>query len=454
MATGLEDRRRLFRDGLLVRAVLAGLFSGVAVGFWLIGVAPWPVIEAPLVILSGLALVNVPYWIIGRFSGFPLRQFSFHWAVDIVFLTLMVHFLGGIDAPYATLSYSALVLFAAVSESRRTALRLAVVSMVSFSALVILEATGVVPHVDGIWEHHFSMRAQALSLVMSVVFTFALGLVGGTLADQLKLSNAELRSASEALEEHNRELERRVAERTAELGAATQEIADMVHIVSHDLKNVAVGATETARQLAAREQGRLSERGAEYTQHLLEDTRALSRMLEDLLRLFRATDTGAEPREWVDVDEVVRGVARRLGPQAERKNIELVVGSLPRVFAEPGKIRHIFDNLIDNACKYLGDSPGPRIEVGGRTADGEVEYFVRDNGMGIGERQQDRVFQLYHRVPQEGANGDRAPGGHGIGLAIVKRIVERYGGQIELESELGRGSTFRVRLPQGGKAAS
>lgn len=449
---GLDSRRRVFLEGLLVRGVLAGLFALVALGFGALGILPRATAVPVAVILASLALVNLPYWWVGRRADFPIKQFAVHWGVDIVFLTLMIHYLGGIDAPYATLSYSALVLFAAVSESRQTALRLAIVSMVSFITLVVLEATGVVAHAD-VWDHHFSLRAQLLSTVMSSVFIFALGFVGGTLADQLKQSNAELRSAAAIAEEHNLELERRVAERTAELAAATQEIADLVHIVSHDLKNVAVGATETARQLSTKEKERLSERGQEYVRHLLEDSRTLSRMLEDLLRLFRATDPSIETREWVDVDDIVRRVVRRLAPHVERRNIEIVVGTMPRVFADHSKIRHIFDNLIDNACKYVGDAESPRVEIEGMHRDGEVEYFVRDNGVGISERQRERVFQLYHRVPDAGANG-AAPDGHGVGLAIVKRIVERYGGRIEVESELGQGSTFRVRLPGRDEASA
>lgn len=448
----LEVRRRLFVEGLLVRVALAGTFAFVAIVFREFGVLPGASARPALFILVGLALVNVAYWYVGRSRSFPLSDFSLHWLVDIVFLTILIHYIGGADAPYATIIYYVLVLFAAVSESRRVAVRLAVASMLAFGALVALENSGALSPVR-VWDHHLSTSAQILAFGVSGAFILALAFVGGTLADQLKQSNAELRAASLALEEHNRELERRVAERTAELAAATQEIGDLVHIVSHDLKNVAVGATETARQLAAREEGRLSDRGKEYTRHLLEDTRALSRMLEDLLKLFRATDPGASDREWVDVDAVVRGVVRRLEPHLERRNIALEVGALPRVFAEPGKIRHIFDNLIDNACKYVGDAEAPRVEVGGSRRGGEVEYFVRDNGIGISERQRDRVFQLYHRVPLAGVNG-QAPEGHGVGLAIVKRIVERYGGRIDLESEVGRGSTFRVHLPLGGEGAA
>lgn len=447
----LEARRQLFVEGLVVRAALAGVFSVVAALFAGFELAPSTSTSPAFVILAGLALINIPYWYVGKARGFPLDDFFPHWIVDILFLTLLIHYIGGADAPYATIMYYSLVLFAAVSESRSAALRLAGVSMISFGALVIAENTGVVAPIP-VWDHHLSAAAQALAFGVSSGFIFALAFVGGTLADQLKESNAELRSASAALEEHNRELEGRVAERTAELAAATQEIKDLVHIVSHDLKNVAVGATETARQLSAREQERLSERGRRYTRHLLEDSRTLSRMLEDLLLLFRATDAGAGAREWVDVAPIVDGVVQRLAPQLERRGIEISVGELPPAFAEPSKMRHIFDNLIDNACKYVGDVESPRVEVGGVRRAAEVEYFVRDNGIGIDARQRDRVFQLYHRVPRDEANGAQAEG-HGVGLAIVKRIVERYGGRIEVESELGAGSTFRVRLPGPPEAA-
>ncbi|MDG2307364.1 MAG: HAMP domain-containing sensor histidine kinase [Candidatus Binatia bacterium] len=448
----LEARRELFIEGLLVRSALAGVFSFVAMIFAVFRLAPTTSTYPALAILAGLATINVPYWFVGKARRFPLSDFFPHWLVDILFLTVLIHYIGGADAPYATIMYYSLVLFAAVSESRRVAMRLAAASMLSFGTLVFLENIGVLAPVE-LWDHHLSAAAQVLAFGVSTAFILALAFVGGTLADHLKQSNAELRSAAAIAEEHNLELERRVAERTAELAAATQEIADLVHIVSHDLKNVAVGATETARQLATKEKDRLSDRGQVYVRHLLEDSRTLSRMLEDLLRLFRATDPSIETREWVDVDDIVRRVVRRLGPQMEQKNIEIRIGTMPRVFADHSKIRHIFDNLIDNACKYIGDEEAPRIEVEGMHLDGEVEYFVRDNGIGISERQRERVFQLYHRVPEPGATTG-GPDGHGVGLAIVKRIVERYGGRIEVESALGQGSTFRVCLPGRDEASA
>ncbi len=120
------------------------------------------------------------------------------------------------------------------------------------------------------------------------------------------------------------------------------------------------------------------------------------------------------------------------------------------LLAEPAKIRHIFDNLIDNACKYVGENKPPRIEVGGSREGGQVTYFVRDNGIGIDTRQVGRIFQLYHRSPHQAVDGITQTG-HGVGLAIVKRIVERHGGRLWVASKLHRGSTFFVSLPAGEK---
>jgi signal transduction histidine kinase len=181
---------------------------------------------------------------------------------------------------------------------------------------------------------------------------------------------------------------------------------------------------------------------------VLEDGRTMSRMLEDLLLLFRHTEGAGTRAEWVDVDGVVRQSLRQLQYQIEAKQIEVTVGPLPAVFAETQKIRHIFDNLLNNACKYVGDKKPARVEVGGSANGASIKFFVRDNGVGLDERQRARVFQLYHRSPEQQVDG-MLQEGHGVGLAIVKRIVERYGGSIVVESVLREGTSFEVTLPRG-----
>jgi signal transduction histidine kinase len=448
----LAARRRLYVEGLLVRVVLC---SAVAILVGCLGaagrIASSAVTQCTTLLLISVGLNGV-YWWVGKRRGFPIHHFTYHRILDIVLNTAVIHFLGGIDLPYAVLAYSILVTFAAVNESRAMAMQLATISFICFVGLVLLEGYGWLSRATGVWEHSMTPPAQVFAIVFSFTFVYALAWTGGTLGDQLKATNAILREASARIEQQNRELERRVAQRTAELTRATQEIKDIVYIVTHDLKNVAVAATETARQLSQREADGLSERGREYAGHLLEDGRTLSRMLEDLLQVFQQSDETGEERSWVDVAATVREVLRRLRHRIEAKGIEVRVGSLPPVFAEASKIRHIFENLIDNATKYVGDKMPPRVEIEGERRGDMVRFVVRDNGIGLEERQRVRVFQIYHRAPQQEVGGEYQEG-HGIGLAIVKRIVERYGGEIGVKSEPALGSEFWVALPRGEREA-
>lgn len=443
----VADRRRAYVTALGVRIALASAFTAVMLIFGATGAMPWWNSIANAAILACLALVNCLYWLVGKRRGFPIEDFPIHEAIDVVVLTLVIHFAGGLQAPYCALAYLSLVLFAAVAESRRIALGLASFSIVSLVTLVALEEFQVIPSYAEIWGYRLTRSAQVFALIMSGVFLMSVAWVAGTLANELKESNVRLKEARDTLEEQNRDLERRVEERTAKLARATQEIEDLVHIVSHDLKNVAVAVTETARKLTTREGAGLSERGALYAKNLLEDGRTMSRMLEDLLLLFRHTEGAGTRREWVDVEAVVRQAVRQMQYLIEAKNIEVIIGPLPSVFAETQKIRHVFDNLINNACKYVGDKKPARIEIGGSAQDSMVTFFVRDNGIGLDERQQARVFQLYHRSPMQNVAGVQQDG-HGVGLAIVRRIVERYGGVINVRSARGEGTVFEVTLPR------
>ena len=404
-------------------------------------------------ILGIQAALPIVYWAVGKQRGFPIEDFPVHEAIDVVVLTVVIHFAGGVHLPYAALVYLFLVLFAAVAESRRIALRLAVLSIVSLLSLMLLEESGIIRSYGQIWGYRVPFPAQLIGFFVSAAFLVHLALVGGTLSDQLKEANGNLKVAGTRLQEQNRDLERRVDERTARLARATQEIEDLVHIVSHDLKNVAVAVTETARKLVARESANLSERGKSYADNVLEDGRTMSRMLEDLLLLFRHTEGAGTRAEWVDVDAVVRQSLRQLQYQVEAKRIEVSVGPLPSVFADTQKMRHIFDNLLNNACKYVGDKKPARIDVGGEVNGTTVRFFVRDNGVGMDERQRARIFQLYHRGPVQEVEG-AVQDGHGVGLAIVKRIVERYGGSIVVTSAAREGTTFEVTLPRGDGTAA
>jgi signal transduction histidine kinase len=115
--------------------------------------------------------------------------------------------------------------------------------------------------------------------------------------------------------------------------------------------------------------------------------------------------------------------------------------NLPDVFGDRQRIHEVLQNLIDNAAKFMGDQPSPRIEIGQQgELSGKPVFFVRDNGIGISPQYKDRIFGLFDKL-------DVQTEGTGIGLALVKRIVEFHGGRVWVESELGKGSTFFFTLP-------
>jgi len=163
-------------------------------------------------------------------------------------------------------------------------------------------------------------------------------------------------------------------------------------------------------------------------------------MIESLLRLSRAV-RGALRKIPVEAEELVRSVLHDLSANGPL-GAEIVLGDLPPVPGDPVLLRQVWANLIGNALKYSRNSALPRIEIEGVRRDGEVEYTVRDNGVGFDMQHAERLFGAFQRLPT--AAGYE---GNGVGLAIVERIVRRHGGSIRAESAPGEGATFRVTLP-------
>ncbi|MCP3963726.1 MAG: histidine kinase, partial [bacterium] len=174
--------------------------------------------------------------------------------------------------------------------------------------------------------------------------------------------------------------------------------------------------------------------------------RKLRRLLDELFELSRV-GIQANPPEEVAFGDLVREARLQLAGQVAERGVEVEVAArLPAVTGDRARLLEAVRHLLGNAVKYLGEQPAPRIEVGvrndgtGKDAAAPV-FYVRDNGMGIDPRYHERVFELFERLDPEASEGT------GIGLALVKRIVEAHGGRIWVESEgLGHGSTFCLKL--------
>jgi signal transduction histidine kinase len=184
-----------------------------------------------------------------------------------------------------------------------------------------------------------------------------------------------------------------------------------------------------------------ADRTHEDVERIRNATEGMKRLLDELLELSRV---GRQRSTFVEVDlaAVVHDAVEIVGGGIAERGVEIdVAQELPAVMGDTQRLREVFQNLIDNAVKFMGEATRPRIEIGARDEGEEVVCFVRDNGVGIDPRYHARVFDLFERL-------DPAVEGTGMGLAMVKRIVEVHGGRIWVESEgAGKGTTFWWTLP-------
>ncbi len=256
-----------------------------------------------------------------------------------------------------------------------------------------------------------------------------LGLVAGVL----------YRWRTRAVRARNLQLE----ELVAELEAKNAEMERFVYTVSHDLKAPLITIKGFIGMLLKDMREGRQDRLEHDARRISSAADRMHRLLAELLELSRVGRV-VNPPEPVPLRELVQESLETLaGPIAERRPEVVVAADLPVLHGDRARLLEVVQNLLDNAVKYLGEQPAPRIEVGVRRRAGERPVcFVSDNGTGIDPAYQHKIFGLFERLDPEAAEGT------GIGLALVKRIVEFHGGRIWVESEgLGRGSTFGFTLP-------
>jgi two-component system sensor histidine kinase SenX3 len=224
---------------------------------------------------------------------------------------------------------------------------------------------------------------------------------------------------------------------------------DFVANISHELKSP-VGALSLLAETL------LSETDAEVAQRLAErmvlEASRVADTIDDLLVLSRIEASADEqaPTHPVDVDEVVAEAIDRLRPAAERRGITIGVGGVEPALRIQGDRRQVVSalyNLLDNAAKYSDE--GSVVEVATAMGEGSVDLMVTDTGIGIPAKDVERVFERFYRVDHARS---RQTGGTGLGLAIVRHVAVNHGGEVLVESRLGEGSTFTLRLPAAGAA--
>lgn len=256
---------------------------------------------------------------------------------------------------------------------------------------------------------------------------------------------ASLQKQRSEINDLNATLERRVAERTAQLELSNKELEAFSYSVSHDLRAPLrhVGAYV---EMLQRESGSvLTEDGRRCLAVILQAATQMGNLIDDLLAFSRMGRAELR-RGRVRMDDPVNEVLLELKRDTEGRNIQWGIEPLPEVFADRAMMKQVWMNLLSNAVKYTRHTERAKVKVGCRLKNGEFEFYVRDNGAGFDVQYADKLFGVFQRLH----SADEFEG-TGIGLANVRRIVSRHGGRTWAEGKVGEGATFYFTLPDRGK---
>jgi PAS domain S-box-containing protein len=228
-----------------------------------------------------------------------------------------------------------------------------------------------------------------------------------------------------------------------ELELKNAELERFTYTVSHDLKSPLITIKGFLGFLREDTRSGNLDRLEADIQRIGDAADKMQRLLNDLLELSRVGRL-VSPFQAIDLNELLAEVLELLHGRLHDGQVQVIVAQqLPLIYGDRARLMEVWQNLIDNAAKFMGDQLNPQIEIGqsDRAEEGSVVFFVRDNGIGVDPKFKDRIFGLFDKL-------DPHTEGTGIGLALVKRIVESHGGRIWLESEAGKGATFYFTLPE------
>jgi signal transduction histidine kinase len=270
------------------------------------------------------------------------------------------------------------------------------------------------------------------------------------MAQTVNRQRQDLQQANQRLEEANSDLEMKVEQRTGQLEIANKRLSseiaekeDFLRAISHDLNAPLRNISGMASMLLLKHREEFDADVIHRLERIQKNVEMETDLIGELLELSRIK-TRRQKMEMVEFSALVRDLGDILENDLKSRHITLALDNpLPVVNCEKARFRQVFQNLIDNAIKYMGEGPTREIHVGCAVRPGETEFYVRDTGMGIDPEDIDKVFFVFRRGKNCAASNIA---GKGVGLASVRSIIEMYSGKIWVESQPGRGSTFKFTI--------
>ena len=242
-----------------------------------------------------------------------------------------------------------------------------------------------------------------------------------------------------------RAAEANLLSKVKELNRSNEELGQFAYIASHDLQEPLRMVASYTQLLSKRYKGKLDADADQFIAFAVDGAARMQRLIKDLLTYSRVATKGKDLRE-TSSEEALQQALMNLRGAIEEKGALVTHDALPAVMADETQLVQLFQNLVGNAIKYQ-NSGAPRIHVAAAKNGGKQWTFsVKDNGLGIDPQYYERIFGMFQRLHKR-----EEFAGTGIGLAICKKIVERHGGNISVESQIGQGSTFRFALEESGR---
>ena len=269
----------------------------------------------------------------------------------------------------------------------------------------------------------------------------------GILVESFNEMLGQIQERDAALQGVQEELERRVEERTAQLQAANKELEAFSYSVSHDLR-APLRHISGFSKLLARERSIQSDATIQHYLSLIQDgARNMGELIDDLLNMGRIGRQELVCKR-TDLNRLLQDILEDLQPELGGRQIDWHIGPLPTLECDPGLIKQVFINLLSNAVKYTRRRECAVIQVGETILEGDSVIFVRDNGAGFEQQYVHKLFGVFQRLHRA-----EEFEGTGVGLATVRRIIERHGGRVWAEGEADKGATFFLTLGPAGQGA-